>query len=117
ARDTLILSVDPAHFRYLPADWKDGIQMGQRILEDHGYAAPVDPRAFDRRQTQDAPATETDVPAPNTAGRAFDQTEDCVSRYALAGSALADDRDALVLSYRKGKIGDGRETSLRCRRV
>ena len=80
----------------LPADAVDRVQMRERVLEDHRDLAAVDPAPLLGRHRQQIPAAIEDAPGGDVAGRAVDQVHDRRRRDALAGAALAEQRQRLA---------------------
>ena len=76
----------------LVADGEHRVQAGHRLLEDHRDAVAADVAHLRRRQVEQVPAVEHDLPGGDAAGRRH-QPHDGQRQHRLAAAALADDAE------------------------
>ncbi|MCY1498872.1 hypothetical protein D9M68_328690 [compost metagenome] len=90
----------------LPADGIDRVEVAQRVLEDHGDAAPVDLAPFLRRHRQQVDAVEQYLSGADAPRRHVDQVHDRRGRDRLAGPAFTEDRQGLAAVEVVGDVAD-----------
>src|SRR5690606_17437967 len=89
----------------LRADRVDGVERGQRVLEDHGDAGAADPGQFCVFAADDFVAGDLD--RTGDAGRAGQESQDSECGHGLAGSGFAHDAEGFAAAQVVGDAAHG----------
>ena len=95
------VGVGPDRLHELFADPVEGIEAGERVLEDHPDPLAADPAHLLGRQVVDPTARQADLPARDAARR-VDEADDRGARHGLAGAGLAHDSEHLAAADIEG---------------
>src|SRR5450631_3195273 len=100
-------TVHPEHLADLEPHAVDGVQRGQRVLEDHRDLLAAVSTPFLLRQGQQVGAPETDGSLGDVAGRGVEDSHDGLGGHRLAGAGLAQNGEGLAGLQVKGDAVDG----------